>query len=72
MSDVITAEKQKLQITCHCVKCGYQMIEGDEVMVSFPTLEVGVLHHAIMVAWCNGCWSNYDRNAFPKTPRTEE
>jgi hypothetical protein len=40
-------------------------------MVAVATLEVGVLLHAIRLAWCLGCWSNYDRNAFPKTERTE-
>jgi hypothetical protein len=47
------------------------MIEDDEVMEAVTTLEVGVLRHVISLFWCLGCWSNYDRNAYPKTPRGE-
>lgn len=72
MSSIITARKHKLDSDCHCVRCGYRMIVDDEAMVSITTLEVGVLHHVIQVAWCLGCWSNYEENAFPKTPRTEQ
>ena len=71
MSNVITAERQKLRGECFCCKCGYRMLEDDEVMEAVTKLEVGVLRHVISVFWCLGCWSNYETNAFPKTPRDE-